>query len=111
MGRVYRTTSPELDLLRSVLTFDVDRLLMTELWDDDNEQLNEQVNDNAKDKEQQDNQKEKEKDTHASNVEVLKLQKFCLFLYERLERLEKQLLTVNNTTDGEKDENCSNNVV
>ena len=112
LGRMYRTTSPELDQWRGFYTFSSESLAFYEL----SAELPSTSSSGAPPianaisglpdptvlatEQQQQQQQQQQKQSPIDSMEITKLQKFCLYLYDRVNRLEEELRTPQRSADG-----------
>ena len=98
LGLKYNTTTPETDHLRGLVTLKTNNLLMYELEFDD-ERVRREMEDCFGSLAVGAQTLAKSQSSHSnstqSDVEIVKLQKFCLVLYDRVVRLEEQVIALN----------------
>lgn len=90
----YHTTNAESDHLRGLLTLKTEALFIYELLFDD-EQVKRDIEQLSLFKDESRDSASTVSKNKQDDVEVVKLQKFCLMLYDRVVRLEEQLISLN----------------
>ena len=105
LGRMYRTTSPELDQWRGFYTFSSELLAFYELSAElpsvpssGAPPIANKISDSP-DPTVHATEQQQQQQSLVDSMEITKLQKFCLYLYDRVNRLEEDLRALQRSAD------------